>query len=539
MAIVRVFTTGGAVIMNFIEGIKDFGIVMAEAGGGVIAFGETLLWLLRPVGLLLSGLVSVGAAIGTWLGIDTLIEKFQGLGDKNSDTRKELEQFRAELKKNQTELDNTTTANKVAEEQQKKLAYALSLVRLASKQQTEDLKINLDRTREKLDFDARQIIIDGKFTNKSKEQIELDTTLRDLNYDKADAIRKLTEEQQKLQAELKNPAMLANAEEAKVIRGKIGIIGEQIKAEGELYDQQAKALPAYIIQLQSAKMLEAARLKDTENMIKAIDDQIARSQALGDQIRSINDQKIDIQFQRGEIGKGQLQQQFDKIQEDARKAGLAAGRAFAETFGQDELTPEKAQELADGLALIKKGYDDISAAQAANLEASRTWSAGWSEAYQNYADNANNAASQAGQIFGTVTKGMEDASVNFAMTGKLSFQDMANSIIADIVRIMARKAILSAMGLGGGLFGFASGGMVDSGKPVMVGEQGPEMFVPTSAGNIIPTSKLGGGGGGTNITYNIQAVDASSFRSMVARDPQFIYNITEVGRKSTPSRRLA
>lgn len=41
------------------------------------------------------------------------------------------------------------------------------------------------------------------------------------------------------------------------------------------------------------------------------------------------------------------------------------------------------------------------------------------------------------------------------------------------------------------------------------------------------------------VNYNIQAVDASSFRALVARDPEFIYNITEQGRRNTPSRRLA
>jgi lambda family phage tail tape measure protein len=274
-------------------------------------------------------------------------------------------------------------------------------------------------------------------------------------------------------------------------------------------------------------------------MTKAIDDQIARGKELGDQLKGINDQKIDLKFQGGQIGKGELNKQFAEIQENARKAGLSASRSFAASFGEDELTPEKAKELADGLALIKQGFDDIAIAQTANLEKSREWAAGWSEAYQNYSDNASNSAQNAKTVFETATKGMEDAIVNFAMTGKLSFRDMANAIIADIVRIMARKAILSAMGLGGGLFGFAGGGLVDSGKPYMVGEQGPELFVPTSAGNIVPNHQLGAGGRETNVVYNIQAVDASSFRSLVARDPQFIYNITEVGRKSTPSRRFA
>jgi hypothetical protein len=40
----------------------------------------------------------------------------------------------------------------------------------------------------------------------------------------------------------------------------------------------------------------------------------------------------------------------------------------------------------------------------------------------------------------------------------------------------------------------------------------------------------------TAVTYSIQAVDASSFRSLVARDPEFIHNVSEQGRRSMPIR---
>jgi hypothetical protein len=76
--------------------------------------------------------------------------------------------------------------------------------------------------------------------------------------------------------------------------------------------------------------------------------------------------------------------------------------------------------------------------------------------------------------------------------------------------------------------------------PYVVGERGPELFVPGAAGNIIPNNQLGGNApvmqNLTTVNYSIQAVDASSFRSLVARDPQFIYSVTEKGRRSQPTR---
>lgn len=55
--------------------------------------------------------------------------------------------------------------------------------------------------------------------------------------------------------------------------------------------------------------------------------------------------------------------------------------------------------------------------------------------------------------------------------------------------------------------GRAVGGPVSGNQPYIVGERGPEMFVPPGAGTIVPNSQLGGGGP-TNINFTIQAVDA-------------------------------
>ena len=53
--------------------------------------------------------------------------------------------------------------------------------------------------------------------------------------------------------------------------------------------------------------------------------------------------------------------------------------------------------------------------------------------------------------------------------------------------------------------GFANGGRPPVGKASIVGEKGPELFVPTSAGTIIPNHSLGGGGITNNIVVNVDA----------------------------------
>lgn len=77
-------------------------------------------------------------------------------------------------------------------------------------------------------------------------------------------------------------------------------------------------------------------------------------------------------------------------------------------------------------------------------------------------------------------------------------------LIAALSRLNVMSAIggaaKSAASAVSGLFGRASGGPVSSATPYMVGENGPEVFVPNTAGAIIPNGALAGGGG---ITVNI------------------------------------
>ena len=60
--------------------------------------------------------------------------------------------------------------------------------------------------------------------------------------------------------------------------------------------------------------------------------------------------------------------------------------------------------------------------------------------------------------------------------------------------------------LSGGARGFANGGRPPVGKASIVGERGPEIFVPSVSGTIIPNNKIAGGGGVTNmVTVNVDA----------------------------------
>jgi len=116
-----------------------------------------------------------------------------------------------------------------------------------------------------------------------------------------------------------------------------------------------------------------------------------------------------------------------------------------------------------------------------------------------------------------------------------TFKNMAEkfliNIVAALVEIVARKIAelaieklitrekekQAALSGGGSLFsmarsflGFAKGGAVSKGKPIIVGEQGAEMFIPNSTGQITQASR-GTSGSAVNVNFTINTIDSRGF----------------------------
>jgi len=121
------------------------------------------------------------------------------------------------------------------------------------------------------------------------------------------------------------------------------------------------------------------------------------------------------------------------------------------------------------------------------------------------------ASEMVGQSFGDAMMSM----VQGTMTAKDAFKTMARDIISELYRIFVVKQITGFItgglqqafapklaGTGGG-GGKAIGGPVQANQSYVVGERGPEMFVPSRSGSIVPNNKLGGGGVVVNQTINV------------------------------------
>ena len=165
--------------------------------------------------------------------------------------------------------------------------------------------------------------------------------------------------------------------------------------------------------------------------------------------------------------------------------------------------------------------------------------------------NASTRFEQGQQVFQSVMGNMESALDKFVRTGKLSFKDLARSIIQDIIAIQLKAAAtrffggLFSMYSNGGwgtgnkfgnqdLGGFlAEGGPATANTPYVVGERGPEIFVPNSSGTVVPNHALSSMGSTTNVTNNyINAIDTKSFEDRLLGSSNAIWAANQYANKS-------
>jgi phage-related minor tail protein len=158
-------------------------------------------------------------------------------------------------------------------------------------------------------------------------------------------------------------------------------------------------------------------------------------------------------------------------------------------------------------------------------------------------------------VFDSVYGNMASAIENFVKTGKLNMKDFARSVIQDLIAIRMKAAAMrflgaafsmfsgssvganGASGMGTGVQGFGSA-YADGGNPTpntinLVGERGPELFIPKTAGTIIPNHALQNMGGVTNVTNNyINAIDTKSFEDRLLGSSNAIWAANQYANKS-------
>lgn len=345
---------------------------------------------------------------------------------------------------------------------------------------------------------------------------EADTAKEKLRIDANDKLTKL-EKEKEFAAKKTDIAAKAAADEANLVQRFL----EQNKREAERLAEEQKKEKERIEEIIRVSKARGQEEQALNNNIK--DRNKLLNETLGDTDRERNNLQalVDIEEKREEILR-RIRQIKDLPEADR----AAREREINEIFEERLKITERQQEQ--------------------DLKNQENFSKGFEKAFKTYAESAKNNFETAGRVFGKITQGMEDSIVDFAKTGKFEFRGFLNSVLEELLRSQVRSLIAQTFG---GLFGstskrgtvtvgdiipgFAAGGLIGTNGPVIVGEKGPELLVGANGNRVIPNDQLASG----TVNYNISAVDAQSFKQLVASDPSFIYAVTEQGRRTVPSGR--
>jgi len=181
------------------------------------------------------------------------------------------------------------------------------------------------------------------------------------------------------------------------------------------------------------------------------------------------------------------------------------------------------------------------------------------------------------QAFASVTGQMTRAIDTFSKTGRIAFKDLAQGIISDLIAIQLKMSAMelfkqASSGIGsllGNIMGnspvgggasvidntmgsgsafpwpaHANGGTVSGGSPSIVGERGPELFIPGRSGAIIPTNDMSAlTGGSSGPTFNgpyiaqMSAIDTQSAAQFLSNNKMMIFSANQSAARSLPQGR--
>ena len=479
----------------------------------------TLVAARNPFTLLLVGLAALGPTLLSYLG---LMDDVDSIAQKNNDTT-------LEGKRNQEGVNDALQKQK----------DTLSQIR-------ENLDKSFKATLAKYDVELQVLSLNEDQKKVAEELAKIE----------ADKIAKLSELEQKYQAMDKD----SRARNKSTYEQEQALIEQTAESAKRATETKLKGIQDYANVLKKFQGINQQGAEAEQKIFEAMAKQKIDSSGY--------QERIELEAKLGEIQRirSELTGNLSKLSEEDRAKAIAAisestdnvnllnmsyqevGNSIDENIRKSNLSAESVQKLLSttdkGFGMIATGAEALGGTNQKIAGQSRTFSSGWTKAFNEYADNAANAAQQAQKVFQSMTQGMEDMLMNFFKTGKFEWNNFVQMMIETLLRSQLQQTLASVMSIGsagagsalgglGSLLGFANGGIIPTNGPVIVGERGPEILSGVGGRTVTPNSQLGGN---TTVNYNISAVDAMSFKQMIARDPSFIHAVAMQGGRSIPGR---
>ena len=452
------------------------------------------------IGTLIQWAVKLGiagaAAYGAVSIIDDLDKKLEENKGKNLEAAKAAEE--------KTKADNKQSTIG----QQVWTAYAR--LNAAIKEQTSLFKDNMDAQIKKIQLGAEDAGMSEEQKARRSEELRMEQEFT----------RKIEETRAKLkEAQAARP----DSDQAKTTGALKTALDDLVKSQADYVSRAGEAAAAKARE----NNIDQMGLLLKEDQIK-IQKTLADIQINIDELTMTNDQKkiANIEKQTNE---------YIKLATEKRRSELGTNTTDQQ-LGEDELL----QNIIKG---IREKSQEVITATKTEIEESRKWNTGWKSAFDQYVEDATNAATLAKDVFNSVVGSMNSALDNFVMTGKFNFSSLATSIIQDLLKIQLKASLAGVLKAGASglssMFGgaFADGGNIPSGKFGLVGEAGPELVAgPATVTSAKDTAGMIGGGDTNNHYYNIQAVDSKSVAQLFAENRMTMFGMVEQARRELPMR---
>lgn len=184
---------------------------------------------------------------------------------------------------------------------------------------------------------------------------------------------------------------------------------------------------------------------------------------------------------------------------------------------------------------------------------------GFSNAMDKFINNLPSQLQRGEQMFTTFSDTIGQAIDQFVEKGSVAWDKLIENMIKGMLKAeMQRQAIglfkmgfnllTTSLGLGGSVSltevsGHAMGGVAGANTPTIVGERGPELFIPRSSGAVIPNNQLSSMGGGQTINYNgpyiasMSAIDTQSGVQFLSKNRQAVWATYQSANRSIPMSR--
>lgn len=233
----------------------------------------------------------------------------------------------------------------------------------------------------------------------------------------------------------------------------------------------------------------ATELQARERILNLQKSQSEIDRTISSRLGQYGNEELTASGQLSQYVQQQMEQRYELEKEYSdRISQLRQQRAAADTQSSKLELDEQIRQQQEALQR-ELGYYDQHIKNMDELRGSFT--AGASRAWQEYQDSAANVSAMSEQLFTNAIGGMEDALVKFVTTGKASFTDFANSVVADIARIAIRQSLIGiSSGISsyaGGLFGGGTAATGNAGTAISGGN-----YSGLSLGANIPKYAKGG-----------------------------------------------